>query len=69
MTLAISAFILFMALRYMSYLNHLQSQAEKKKSSEPKPSSDEGQDGSPAAPLSDQEILGGELLAAKGGSH
>ncbi|KAF2647444.1 hypothetical protein K491DRAFT_614591 [Lophiostoma macrostomum CBS 122681] len=73
MTVAAAAFMLFLSLRYSSYLQHAQLLDEKKRAQEQRPPPDQGQNNSnpPAAPpggaLMDEEALGGELLASKGG--
>ncbi|KAF2742932.1 hypothetical protein M011DRAFT_432137 [Sporormia fimetaria CBS 119925] len=74
-TIGISAFFLFVALRYSSYVAHSNAEGKKSKG-KPKPPSDEEQNDPP--PLSDnppssnlavngQEPLGGELLTTTGG--
>ncbi|KAF2640813.1 hypothetical protein P280DRAFT_329015 [Massarina eburnea CBS 473.64] len=68
LTLGICAFMLFVSLRYSSYVSH-QSDKEKKRKEEKKPPSDGGQgppaNGKPAS--SANEPLGSELLATEGG--
>ncbi|KAF2688450.1 hypothetical protein K458DRAFT_440105 [Lentithecium fluviatile CBS 122367] len=68
MTIGFSAFMLFVALRYTSYVSH-QQQEQKKKKEAKKPPPDEGQappsTGKPA--LGADEPIGGELLTTEGG--
>ncbi|KAH7371994.1 hypothetical protein BKA66DRAFT_572557 [Pyrenochaeta sp. MPI-SDFR-AT-0127] len=65
----ISAFMLFVALKYMSYIQHHQ-QEEKKKAPphRPSPMEEFGDTPSPSHPvgIGQQEALGGELLATEG---
>jgi hypothetical protein len=67
-TVAASAFMLIAALRYSSYLSHIQ-QEEKKKANERRPPPQAGENLSPAtnSPVSDHALLEGELLATRGG--
>lgn len=60
--------MLFVGLRYSSYVAHTQ-QEEKKKAKENTPPPNEGQDNPPSTstPLIDQEPVGGDLLATRGG--
>jgi hypothetical protein len=73
MTVAAAAFMLFCSLRYSSYLQHAQQLDEKKRGHEYRPPPDQDQNNSnpPASPPGgahmDEEALGGDLLASKGG--
>jgi hypothetical protein len=66
MTVGIAAFMLFVALRYSSHVAHTQ-QEQKKKESGKKPPED-GPEASPTAQpsLGEQQVVGGEILAASG---
>jgi hypothetical protein len=67
MTIGVSAFLLFVGLRYTSYVSH--QQQEQKKREERRPPPDEGQHppstGKPN--LGTDEPIGGELLTTEGG--
>ena len=72
-TLGISAFLLFVGLRYMSYIqHHLQEEKKQKPPSQPphRPSPLEDLADSPSSsassPLGHQQPIGGELLATEG---
>jgi hypothetical protein len=72
----ISAFMLFVALRYMSYVQHQQQEESRRKSSRRNPPPDDMQSASTQTPYDPgstagrdpgrQEVLGGELLAGEG---
>jgi hypothetical protein len=66
-TVGVSAFILFLTLRYSSYVAH-NNQEEKKRARERKPPPSDNQNNPPPTnpPVGGQEALGGELLAASG---
>lgn len=65
-TIGVSAFMLFLALRYSSYVHH--NQQEDKKKAQKRQPPEQGPDNSPVSPApSGQEASGGELLASTGG--
>lgn len=67
-SVAVSAFMLFVALRYSSYVAHQQSE-EKKRAQERRPPPDEDQNGSRSSTSNSigNEAVGGELLNTEGG--
>lgn len=70
-TVGVSAFMLFVALRYTSYVQH--QQQELRRTRPPSPLEELAEPPRPArvgasTPMGRQEALGGELLAGEGGS-
>lgn len=72
MTVGISAFMLFVALRYMSYVQHQQQEEARRRPSKRDPPQDDMQSASTQTPYDPgslagrQEVMGGELLAGEG---
>ncbi|KAF2878527.1 hypothetical protein BDV95DRAFT_479233 [Massariosphaeria phaeospora] len=70
-TIGISAFMLFLSLRYSSYLSHLQAEEDKKKAQQrrrPPPDQDLNNSGGGGPnPMANGEASRGELLSATGG--
>ncbi|KAF2274234.1 uncharacterized protein EI97DRAFT_131757 [Westerdykella ornata] len=68
-TIGVSAFMLFLALRYSTYVHHNQQEEKKKaqKRQPPEQAQDNTAASPPPAPPSGQEASGGELLASTGG--
>lgn len=72
-TVGVSAFMLFVALRYTSYIQHQQQEERRRKPSPPSPLEDLGDPSPQVQPRvqhrvehGGQEALGGELLATEG---
>ena len=69
---SLSAFMLFISLRYSSHVSHQQSEKKKAEEKKTPPPPSEEDEGSPKAPKMmttnmHNDALGGEILASEGG--
>lgn len=65
-TVGVSAFMLFVALRYTSYVQHQQQEERRKMLKAPPPSDGDASPKSNVEVVSRPEVLGSELLAGEG---